>query len=119
MHLFAVYEGTDVAGPLDHFFNGTAFLGERTGRASLNALSAIGATTGFAPLLVQVAHNSGMDAPRCDLPDVGSFQVGAYTDASCTQDAAVMVEHKARMGEVDSELGVVVGEADGADSHRG
>jgi hypothetical protein len=56
-----VYERTDIVGIFDHLFDGAASLGERSGGANLYALSAIRATAGLTPLLVQVTHKSGLD----------------------------------------------------------
>ena len=85
-----------------------ALLGHRAGWAGLHALAAAGAARGLAPRPVQLGDEPRLDAAAGDVPHVRAFDLGAGAHAARTQDAAVVVEHVARVRGVDREPRVVV-----------
>src|SRR5512140_3032560 len=79
------------AGPLRHFADRLPLLGERPGRADLDALAAPRARLGGAPGLVQVGDDLGADAAPVDVPGVRPLHLSADADAPLAEDAAVVV----------------------------
>ena len=73
------------------------------------------ATAGLSPWLVHVAGDAGMNASRREFPNVRTLQLCADANASCAQNATIVIEHKSRMRHVDRELWIVVGQSNSAD----
>ena len=67
---------------------------------------------GFAPLLVEIGDDDGVDAAAHHVPDVRAFNLSADADAAGAEDAAVVVDGEALVRGVDGELGVAIGQAD-------
>src|SRR5436190_1676879 len=101
-------EPRQVAIHLDHLVHGEALLGERAGGADLHALSAIGATRRLSPRAVHVAHDHALDAARTHVPDVRAFYLRADAHAARAQNAAIVVEHVARVRNIDGEFRISI-----------
>ena len=103
---------------LDHLVNGEAFFRERAGGAGLDAFAAAGAVARVAPVVFEIADDAGVDAARGDLPHMRSFHLSADPDAAGAEDAAIVIEDKARVAHVHGQARVVVGIAHVGDAER-
>ena len=86
------------------------------GRAGLHALAAAGAGGGLTPGPLQLRDEMRADAAAGDVPHVRALDLGAGAHAARAQDAAVVVEHVARVRGVDGEAREAVGVADVRDA---
>src|SRR5271165_4491179 len=93
---------------LHHLVDRVASFHQRPGRASLNAFAATGAVSCLTPLIPQIAHDEGMDAARCNLPNIRSFQLRTHPDATRAEDTTILVQDEARMRHVNRQPRVVV-----------
>jgi hypothetical protein len=61
------------------------------------------------PTAAQLGDEPGLDATAGDVPDVRALDLGAGTHAARAEDAAVVVQHEARVRGVDRERGKLYG----------
>ena len=111
-------QARDAFALLHHLVDGEAFFGEGAGGTGLHAFAAARAVARVSPIVLEVADDAGVDAARGDLPHVRAFNFSAYPHAAAAQDAAIMVEHEARMRHIDGQARVVVGIAHMGDTER-
>src|SRR5208283_5625478 len=100
----------------DHLLHVATLFSQRAGGADLDAFAATGARAGLAPRFVQFTNQARGHAARHHVPDVGALDFGADADTARAQDAAVVVEHEARVRGVHGERPVAVGVADVGDA---
>ena len=66
----------------------------------------------FAPVLVQVGDDHGVDAAAHHIPHVRAFDLGADPHAARAEDAAIVVDGEALVRGVDRQFGIAIGQAD-------
>jgi len=103
---------------LGHLFHGEPFLDQRTGRAGLNALTAVGATRCRSPRLVHLAGDPALNPAVGHLPNVRSFDFRTDAHAPRAQHAAVVIQHEARMREIHRQPRIIVWIPHAADRQR-
>jgi len=103
---------------LHHFVDCIAFLRNCAGWASLDTFAAPGAIFRMAPIVPEVADNARVDSARRNLPNIRSFELSTHSDAAGAENAAIVIEHEARMRHIHGKARVVIGVARMRDAER-
>src|SRR5579864_6772362 len=97
-----MHQGGNRVDLLHHLSYRPTLFGERARRTGMHALAATGAGGRLSPFLIHLAHHPSMNAARGNIPDMRSFQFGTNPDAPRAKNAAIMIEHEARVRHVDA-----------------
>jgi hypothetical protein len=82
----------------------------------LHAFSATGATGTTSPWLIEFGNDEGVNAPAHHIPDMGTFDLGAYAHATCAKNAAVVVKREPFVRGVNGQRWIAIWQRDMGDT---